>query len=259
MSQRPAQIAVVVPARDEQLCLPRCLAGLDAARHLLEVCRVDPPTVRVVVVLDRCTDGSEHIAANWPGVEVLVCDAGRVGTARAAGVAAVLRGTDPAAVWIACTDADSVVPVNWLVTQFGAAQSGADVLLGTVRPDPAELPAPLLRRWLAAHDLTDGHSHVHGANLGIRGDVYSRRGGFPAVAAHEDVVLVDRVRAAGGQIVGTASSPVLTSARAVGRAPVGMASYLRQLTETPKPGRYVSPWRELDAAVAGLDAVGELP
>src|ERR1700712_1976186 len=213
MSQRPAQIAVVVPARDEQLCLPRCLAGLDAARHLLEVCRGDPPMVRVVVVLDRCTDGSEHIAANWPGVEVLVCDAGRVGAARAAGVAAVLRGTDPAAVWIACTDADSVVPVNWLVTQLRGAEGGADLLLGTVRPDPIELTAPVMQRWLAAHDLARGDSHIHGANLGIRGDVYTRVGGFPAVAAHEDVLLVDRVRAVGGRIVGVASTPVLTSAR----------------------------------------------
>ena len=262
MSQRPGQIAVVVPARDEQERLPRCLAGLDSARHHLQVCQVDPPVVRVVVVLDRCRDGTGQIAANWPGVEVLACAAGRVGAARAAGIAMVLQGTDPATVWIACTDADSLVPVNWLVTQLRAAESGAHVLLGTVRPDPAELPGPVLRRWVAAHDLTDGHRHIHGANLGIRGDVYIRVGGFPAVAAHEDALLVERVRAAGGRIVGTAASPVLTSARVIGRAPTGMATYLQQLNnppELPPLNGYVTPRRELDAAVAGLHAVGELP
>src|SRR6195952_3865035 len=162
MSQRPAQIAVVVPARDEERCLPRGLAGLDAARHLLEAHQVDPPVVRVVVVLDRCTDGTAQIAATWPRVEVVTTGAGLVGVARAAGIEHVLRGTDPAAVWIACTDADSVVPVNWLVTQLRGAEGGADVLLGTVRPDPIELTAPVMQRWLAAHDLARGDSHIPG-------------------------------------------------------------------------------------------------
>ena len=98
MSLRPAQIVVVVPARDQEEHLSRCLAGLDAARHRLGGCRVDPPVVRTVVVLDRCTDGTEPIAASSPGVEVLTCDARRVGAARAAGITAMLQGTDPAAV-----------------------------------------------------------------------------------------------------------------------------------------------------------------
>ncbi len=104
------------------------------------------------------------------------------------------------------------------------------MLLGLVRPDPAELGADLLGAWNQAHRLTDGHPHVHGANLGISADMYARSGGFPDVAAHEDVLLATRVRELGGTVVSTASSPVLTSARLFGRAPTGMAQYLTGLS-----------------------------
>src|ERR1700712_3416761 len=136
MVDRPAQIAVVVPVRDEEQLLPRCLTALDAARRSIEMCQADPPLVRVVVVLDRCTDGSAQIAASWPRIEIVTIDAGLVGVARAAGMEYGLRAPAPAAVCIACTDADSVVPANGLVTQLRGAQGGPDVLLGTVRPDP---------------------------------------------------------------------------------------------------------------------------
>ena len=66
-----------------------------------------------------------------------------------------------------------------------------------VRPDPAELDADLLDSWNQAHRLTDGHPHVHGANLGISAEMYARSGGFADVAAHEDVLLATRVRELG--------------------------------------------------------------
>ena len=128
--------------------------------------------------------------------------------------------------WLSCTDADSAVPADWLVTQFEHALAGTELLLGLVRPDPAELGADLLDSWNQAHRLTDGHPHVHGANLGISAEMYARTGGFADVAAHEDVLLAARVRELGGRVVSTASSPVLTSARLSGRAPTGMAHYL---------------------------------
>ena len=59
---------------------------------------------------------------------------------------------------------------------------------------------------------------------------YLRVGGFPPVPAHEDRLLVEAVRRAGGRVVSTGSSPVLTSGRLVGRAPEGFAQHLRELT-----------------------------
>ncbi len=232
------RLAVVIPARNEERRLPRALVAVAAAERALHRSGPAPAAAsRVVVVLDRCTDGTADVLADWPGVEVVHSDHGRVGAARALGVSRALPagGDGPAPGWIACTDADSAVPVDWLITHLAHAMAGTDLLLGMVAPDPSELEPDLLRRWNIAHQLTDGHSHVHGANLGISADMYSRAGGFADVAAHEDVLLADRVRSLGGRIVSTAKSPVLTSARTSGRAPVGMAGYLSDLARQGDP------------------------
>lgn len=222
-------LVVVVPARNEQERLPRCLRALqDAVGQLLQQ---RPLVVRVVVVLDRCTDGTHGIAAGWPGVDVVVSGHGRVGAARALGIrhaVAAVGGPSPA-VWIACTDADSVVPADWLLTHLWHADRGADLVLGTVRPDPAELSDTAMKGWLDRHVLTDGHPHVHGANLGVRADIYHSVGGFADLDVHEDVRFTAEVRGAGGRVVSTGRAPVLTSARLAGRTPAGMSSYLRRL------------------------------
>ena len=227
-----ALMLVVVPARNEQQRLPRALAALDVAQSRLRARLVRPPGVRVVVVLDRCTDGSAGVVRQWAPVESLSTDDGSVGTARRRGIEHGLSTAEVTAeqIWIACTDADSAVPTDWLITQFEQARAGTEMLLGTVRPDPDDLGERTMARWVGQHRLADGHPHVHGANLGIRADTYLRAGGFPPVAAHEDRLLVETVRRSGGRVVSTGSSPVLTSGRLVGRAPEGFAQHLRELT-----------------------------
>lgn len=229
-----ATIGVVVPARNEEQRLPRCLAGLDAATELLRSVESAPPRIRTIVVADGSTDRTYRIASEWPGVEVVRSSAGRVGAARAAGVRHLLQaesaiGTAAEMVWIACTDADSMIPRDWLITQLVHARAGVDLLLGTVRPDPEELAAGILSAYRLRHQISDGHPHVHGANLGVRADTYLAAGGFQDVAAHEDVLLSRAVRSADGRVLSTGASPVLTSGRRHGRAPDGMAHYLREL------------------------------
>ena len=231
-SGRPSiGLAVVIPARNEEHRLPACLEAIIRAESVLRQRHPQVRPTEIVVVLDRCTDGTAQVAERWPQVQALVSDYGNVGAARAAGVRFALqaRGGQPAPEWIACTDADSVVPPEWLVGQLTHASAGTDLLLGLALPDPAEVPAQVMRRWTARHRLTDGHSHVHGANLGIRTAMYLRAGGFPALAEHEDVALVDRVQVCGGTVVSTADQPVLTSGRTTGRTPGGMAGYLHDL------------------------------
>lgn len=232
-------LTVVVPARNEERRIDGCLRSLAAARHRLRSVARNPPPVRVIVVADRSTDRTAELAASWPGTKVVESDCGRVGGARSIGMADALAGfgagavseIGPAEIWLAGTDADSRVPSDWLLTQVRLARQGADLLLGTVRPDPAELDPEGLLAWHRRHDLADGHRHVHGANLGVRGDVYLRAGGFADVAEHEDVLLVDAIRRMGGRVVSTGQSPVLTSARSSGRTPGGLAGYLRELLE----------------------------
>ena len=235
-----AAIGIVVPARNEEDRLPRCLTGLDAAIRQLASVEPDGPLVRVIVVVDGSRDNTYRIAREWPGVEVLRSDAGRVGAARASGVRHLLASGSDAGIpvsgtWIACTDADSVVPVDWLQTQLLHARSGVELLLGTVRPDPRELAAGILAAYRLRHLITDGHPHIHGANLGIRADTYLSVGSFQDVVSHEDVLLSRAVRSAGGRVLSTGDSPVLTSGRSSGRAPEGMAHYLRELADEQVP------------------------
>lgn len=233
-------IGVVVPARNEEQRLPRCLDSLTAAALALRAEAAEVPHLRLIVVDDGSTDGTARIAAGRRGVEVVTSSAGRVGAARRLGVQRLLSrqrraGMTPGQVWIACTDADSAVPEEWLLTQLAHARAGVDLLLGTVRPDPAELAGGVLAAWRLRHLLGDGHPHVHGANLGVRGDSYLAAGGFPDVAAHEDLLLRDAVGQGGGWVVSTGASPVLTSGRQSGRTPAGMALYLRELDAGGEP------------------------
>ena len=223
-------VAVVVPARDEELTLPGCLQALHEARDALHRHRPGI-AVSVLVVLDRCVDRSSAVVAEHPGIEALTVRAGGVGAARAAGAAHVLeRSVDLDRVWLASTDADSVVPPHWLLTQVDLTENGLDLVLGTVEPHGIE--APLLRRWGLGHRLREGHPHVHGANLGVRASRYAEVGGFAAVTLHEDVLLAEAVKATGADWVATDATRVRTAGRLDGRVAGGFATYLRDLAES---------------------------
>lgn len=221
------RLAVVVPAHDEAERLGRCLNHVDAA-----VAALGPraPEVRVVVVLDACTDGTAAVAAR-AGVDVVRSAARNVGIARGLGVDAVTGDADPTATWVATTDADSAVPAGWLRDHLAAASS-YDVLVGAVRPDAAEVTPRVLDRWLAAHTRV-GH-HVHGANLGVRLSAYRAVGGFRPLVTGEDVALVADLRVLGARVTG-GGHPVVTSGRRVGRAPAGFAGYLQTLAAACEP------------------------
>jgi glycosyltransferase involved in cell wall biosynthesis len=224
-------VAVVIPAANEEARVGRCLDALAVARGRLRVRRPEV-AVRAVVVLDACTDGTARVVAERPDVTALRVVVRRVGAARAAGVAAMLAGTalPRHEVWLANTDADSQVRPDWLVGMVEHAAAGADLVLGTVLPGP-ELSAPATRRWHADHVLRDGHPHVHGANFGVRANVYRALGGWPQIATGEDVLLARRAASSGQyRIVRSSAWPVLTSARTHARAPYGFSSHLRGLT-----------------------------
>lgn len=220
-----AEIAVVIPAADEESSIGACLQAVHQARARVSAF----VRTRVVVVLDACSDRTAEVVAADPMTETVHSTARRVGVARALGTAhAVSSAPTHGALWLAHTDADSVVPPNWLAHMLAAAQDGADVVLGTVVPGN-EIDARRHRAWDLLHTATDGHPHVHGANLGIRADVLAALGGWRPLATGEDVDLAGRAVAAGVDVRRTGAIPVLTSARPTGRAPGGFSSYLRLL------------------------------
>lgn len=220
-------LSVVVPARDEELLLPAALEALEAARRTLEEARPDV-ACEVLVVLDSCVDASAAIvAARAPRIQALEIRAGSVGAARSAGVAMILGGSMHPRTrhWICTTDADSTVPPGWLLDHLRAAERGAGLTLGRVRPRLDDLGETALAHWQEEYDRSE--LHVHGANLGVRADVYDRLGGFTALDEHEDVSLAVRAREVGETVVLLPGSVATTSGRLDGRTPGGFAGYLR--------------------------------
>ena len=221
-------VSVIVPAHNEQDLLPGCLAALRrAARALPGI------PVHLVVVADACRDRTMQ-AARRGGASVVTINAGSVGAARAAGACDALRRTahlDPADVWLATTDADTLVPPCWLRQQARYASQGWDAVVGTIRVvDWSGYPPgtrALFRRRYASD--TGPHSHVHGANLGFRASAYLKAGGFPDVPTAEDRALVAALTADGARVLRTRALPVATSARREARAPHGFGHYLAEL------------------------------
>jgi len=214
-------IAVVIPAHNEARRLGRCLKAVAAAVALAEQAGHQ---VEVLVVLDRCVDGSAAVARRF-GVQTLAVEAGSVGMARRLGAALML---EQGASWLACTDADSQVPPHWLLSQLACT---AEVVCGTVhieRWQPWQRAA-LRKLYRSGYQACEGHRHVHGANLGVCARAYERVGGFQPLPAHEDVQLVRDLEASGAQIVWTARHSVATSSRVDSRAREGFGDFLADL------------------------------
>jgi glycosyltransferase involved in cell wall biosynthesis len=238
-------VGVVVPAHDEEELLPACLAGLAEAAA---VARTDRPglRVRIVVAADACTDGTVAVARR-AGTQVVPLAARNVGRARAAGLRALLRTGSragdgevtaaPGTLWLATTDADSVVPAHWLSAQLEQAEAGWDAVVGTVT----------VADWTGYADATvqefarrygtwqDWHPHVHGANLGFTAAAYQAVGGFPALRTGEDRALVASLQASGFRVLRSAAVSVITSARVRYRAPAGFGRDLATLNDSPGP------------------------
>jgi glycosyltransferase involved in cell wall biosynthesis len=226
MHERAEAMVVVIPVRDEQLLLAGALSALTVAVDTAARAGI---RTEIRVVLDACTDASADVAAEF-GFRTLVSTAGRVGAARATGIShalAALAGTPADRVWIANTDADSRVPPSWL-THFRAVSRVADICVGTVRPDFADLTPAQQEVWLRTHVRGEPNGNVHGANLGIRASTYLAAGGFAAIGEHEDVDLVARCRSEGAVIAASDRAEVITSGRLTGRTPGGYAGFLRR-------------------------------
>lgn len=108
--------------------------------------------VETVVASDVCVDDTAK-PAEEAGASVLPLGSQNPGKARAAAQHALaMLGTTASALWLACTDADSVVPPNWLAFQLAQARAGWEAVVGTVavtRWPPVPRLADRRRRWLS--------------------------------------------------------------------------------------------------------------
>lgn len=223
-------VHVVVPAHNEEVRVSRCLLAIDRAAGALRHERPEL-VVHATLVLDRCTDGTaSEVAELVPeslSLHIVEIDTGCVGVARHEGVSHVAKTSAHVRadnVWVATTDADSVVSESWLVDHVRLA-ARHDLIVGAVTPEPTELAPRTHEEWVRRH--SSGGLHIHGANLGFRLAAYRGVGGFPPVHEHEDVLLVQAMQDAGTSWA--RGSHVITSARHGGRTPGGFARYVALL------------------------------
>ncbi len=235
MPERPWHLAVLIPARNEEALLRRCLESVKSA------CDVLPSgvTTDIIVVSDGSTDRTEAIALSLLRERGLATrrDLACVGAARAHAAELALSRFDGklSRCWLANTDADCAVPRQWLLHQLSAAQRGVAAVAGIVDVDSFREHRPpveaLFRFTYRIHP--DGtHPHVHGANLGVRADAYRAAGGWGLQSTAEDHDLWRRLRHTVSPCVSDAKLRVLTSGRRLGRAPFGFAAALAAHNET---------------------------
>ncbi len=225
----PLEVAVLIPARNEEALLGRCLESVIRAIDALPV----TTTATVVLVSDCSTDRTADIAYRAIGEHgsVLHTCAGTVGTARALAASHAIKKTAAplSSLWLANTDADCVVPSAWLNDQIAFAASGIDAVAGIVAVDSFEEHGPEVSlRFRTSYSIhADGtHPHIHGANLGVRADRYVDVGGWADLQTAEDHDLWGKLRQAGARLLSSAHLQVVTSGRRVGRAPSGFAGAL---------------------------------
>lgn len=219
-------IGIIIPAHNEGSCIEECVSAATLAGRHTELGGED---VQVTVVLDTCTDNTGQIAASL-GARIIEVVGRNVGMARATGARAALESD---ARWLAFTDADTVVPPDWLVQQL---RCNADAVCGVIS----------VRDWSGHCDAVreefhrtycdaDGHHHIHGANLGVSAAAYLAAGGFPPLESNEDVAFVEALIGNGVTIAWAASTRVVTSARIDHRARRGFGATLREASRRLAP------------------------
>ena len=223
-------VIVLVPARNEEVLLPRCLHSIARARAWLAALGVSSDLVVVSDASHDLTLERARLIVGHAGV-VVSAEERNVGAARAlAGRVALARSpVPPERCWLANTDADCEVPTAWLSDQVDRASRGIDAVAGVVDVDDfSEHDGGVAERFRLTYQIHDDgtHPHVHGANLGVRADAYLRAGGWATLTHSEDHDLWGRLRAMGATLLSDAALTVLTSGRRHGRAPNGFADAL---------------------------------
>jgi hypothetical protein len=199
----------------------------------------------VVVVVHRCTDGTERAARELlaePDGVVLVDDSPNVATARSAGAAVALdllsaRSTSavaPERNWLLSTDADSVVPSSWIADLGRHIDGGAAAVAGLVQVHGWEGASPAAREAYraiiaAGIRLTHAHDHVYAANLAVRFDAFLDVGGWPDRVPGEDAALIEALRGNDWPVATATDVWVRTSGRRVPRAGGGLGALLDRL------------------------------
>ncbi len=198
------EVSIIVPARNEEVSLRRCLESLVSQTGV---------SLEIIVVDDASTDGTCQIAESFAGVQVV--EAGNLRPGWTGKNNAVFTGAARAhGSWLLFTDADTSHQPGSLAAAIAEAQLlGASLLSYSpkqeVRSFWEKALMPVVFAELASafrpSEVSDPESTVAAANgqyLLISRDAYDAVGGHATVAASllEDVELARVIKASGRRI-----------------------------------------------------------
>jgi hypothetical protein len=225
------------------------LAALEAARR-------PGLASTVVLVAHRCTDATAAVARQVLGAHghVITDDSDHVAGARRAGAThaftQLLRrrpDLNPRATWLLSTDADTVVPPDWVARLLGHAYPAAHAagpadgvrghrrvaaVAGLADLDGWEHGEPA---WHAYQHLVQAgiegsqHRHAYAANLAVQAEAYLDVGGWPDLAHGEEHALLAALVRAAHPVRRPTDVTVRTSARRLARAVGGLGDLIEQL------------------------------
>ncbi|MDE1895511.1 MAG: glycosyltransferase [Rhodospirillales bacterium] len=250
-SSNATEAVVAIPAKDEEDFLKPCLDAV-----LGQTVRPDV----VLLLLNNCRDNSLAYLKTLQGQhpELIVAETDLPPPLACAGAARRVA-LNLAAAFIKdgvllTTDADSVVPLDWVARNLAEIRNGADMVCGQAQlleMDRASLPVTLHlheareAQYLAVldeiaammdpdpADCWPRHQQHSGASMAMTISAYRRAGGVPMVRFGEDRALAASFRRVDARIRHAPDIFVGVSGRLEGRAEAGMAATLRRRMEMP--------------------------
>lgn len=200
---RPS-VHVIVPARNEQDCIGRCLESLVRQQGI---------DFQITVVDDSSTDQTHAIAQSFPGVEVV--NAADVVSGAAGKCDAMVCGAQGAlAEWLLFTDADTVHHPGSLAASVQEAENrGVDLLSYTPEQEAITWSEKVLQPLVFAElmqayplnrvsDTRDSLAAANGQYILVRREAYEKVGGHGRVSNQllDDVELARLFKRAGYKI-----------------------------------------------------------
>lgn len=185
--------SIVIPARNEEKHLPRCLEAISVSRNRLQSEISSPPEQinEIIVVVNRSTDRTEDIARQ-AGCRVITNDAKNLSQIRNAG-AAVARGR-----YLITIDADSWMSPNMLSSVYHQLENPG-VIGGGVALFPERLSLGIFLTGLALLPIVLWYRISAGLFFCRREDFHAIGGFDESLASIEDLDFARRLRLFGKQ------------------------------------------------------------
>lgn len=258
------EVCVIVPVKDEAQTLEATLTALNYQVGL-QGYPLDPALYEIILLANNCSDRSAAIARNFcdrhphlalhvieielPPAEACI---GRVRKMLMDEAFHRLNQLGKRRGIIASTDGDTQVTSTWIAATLYEMDQGVDAVGGRIITDAASRAAldPYARachlrevgyRYLVTElesyldpdpfDPYPRHFQHFGASFAITAECYEQVGGLPVVRTNEDVALYRALRRVNAKFRHSLLVQTRTSARASGRASLGLANQLKKWTE----------------------------